>query len=141
MGMRIVLDTNTALSGLLWSGAPSRLIDRALDNTITLISSVALLAELDGVIRRPKFASQLATRGLEAETFITGYAALVTLVLPAKIEPVILRDPDDDLVLATALSGEARLIISGDKDLLDLGTWQGINIATATNALALIEGS
>jgi uncharacterized protein len=65
----------------------------------------------------------------------------VTLVLPAKIEPVILRDPDDDLVLATALSGEARLIISGDKDLLDLGTWQGINIVTATNALALIEGS
>jgi hypothetical protein len=57
--VRLVLDTNTAISGLLWGGAPSQLIDAAQDQKIELISSLALLAELDDVITRRKFIKQL----------------------------------------------------------------------------------
>lgn len=54
--MRLLLDTNTAISGLLWGGTPGRLIDAALAGEVELASSLALLAELQGVLCRAKFA-------------------------------------------------------------------------------------
>jgi predicted nucleic acid-binding protein len=45
------------------------------------------------------------------------------------------RDPDDNVVLATALAAQAFLMISGDLDLLDLGTFRDIHILNAADAL------
>jgi predicted nucleic acid-binding protein len=106
--VRIVADTNTALSGLLWQGPPRRLINLARERAFTLCTSVALLAEL------------------------------AEIVVPALLPKPVSRDPDDDLVLATALGAEASLIVSGDRDLLVLGTFRDIRILAATDALAAI---
>ena len=62
--MRLVLDTNTVISGLLWQGTPGRLIDAAQEKSITLCTSASLLAELRGVLMRAKFARQLQARAL-----------------------------------------------------------------------------
>ncbi|OGA00345.1 MAG: putative toxin-antitoxin system toxin component, PIN family [Betaproteobacteria bacterium RBG_19FT_COMBO_58_11] len=83
--MRLVLDTNTALSGLLWQGTPGKLIDAAKRQEVELFSSTPLLAELLGVMTRYKFADALAARGLQVQTLFEGYAALVQLVVPAQI--------------------------------------------------------
>ncbi|MCA0244222.1 MAG: putative toxin-antitoxin system toxin component, PIN family [Proteobacteria bacterium] len=136
--MRLVLDTNTALSGLLWGGTPGRVIDAAEAQRIELASSAALLAELQGVLSREKFAKQLAKRGLTVADVFDGYAAMVTLILPAVIAPTITRDPADDQVLAAALAAQADLIVSGDAHLLDLKNFQGIEIITAAAALERI---
>ena len=61
--------------------------------------------------------------------------ALVGIVRPTVIAPAS-RDPDDDQVLACALAAGAGLIVSRDKDLLDLGTFEGIRILSAALALA-----
>ncbi|MEZ5563550.1 MAG: putative toxin-antitoxin system toxin component, PIN family [Gammaproteobacteria bacterium] len=53
--MRIVADTNTILSGLLWQGPPRQIINRARAGDITLHTSLVLLAELAEVIGRSKF--------------------------------------------------------------------------------------
>jgi putative PIN family toxin of toxin-antitoxin system len=129
--VRLVLDTNTALSGLLWGGTPGRLIDAAEAGQVELASSAALLAELQGVLSREKFARQLAKRGITVADVFDGYAAIVTLVAPAVIAPTITRDPADDQVLAAALAAKADLIVSGDAHLLDLKSFQGIAITTA----------
>jgi len=50
------------------------------------------------------------------------------------IPPTILRDPDDDVVLATALAARADIIVSGDKDLIDLRRFRNIEIVTAASA-------
>lgn len=139
--MRLVLDTNTALSGLLWSGTPARLIDAAMDGRIELASSAALLAELHGVLSRPKFIGQLAKRGLEVSDVFDGYAALVALVTPAVIAPTILRDPADDEVLAAALGARADLIVSGDAHLLDLKRFMNMEIVTAAEAAERIDST
>ena len=136
--MRLVLDTNTALSGLLWSGTPGRLIDVAQAQRIELASSAALLAELQGVLSREKFAKQLARRGLTVADVFDGYAALVTIVTPAVIAPTITRDPADDQVLAAALAAQADLIVSGDAHLLDLKGFLGIEIVAAAAAVQRI---
>jgi putative PIN family toxin of toxin-antitoxin system len=137
----LVLDTNTALSGLLWGGTPGRLIDAAEAGRVQLASSAALLAELQGVLQREKFAGQLARRALVASDLFDGYAALVGVVTPAVIAPTVTRDPADDQVLAAALGAAADLIVSGDTHLLDLGCFRGIEIVTAAQAVARIDAA
>ena len=136
--MRIVADTNTALSGLLWQGPPRRLINLARERAFTLCSSVALLAELAEVIGRAKFAARVHAAELSAADLVQDYARLAEIVVPALLPKPVSRDPDDDLVLATALGAEASLIVSGDRDLLVLGTFRDIRILAATDALAAI---
>jgi len=139
--VRRVLDTNTALSGLLWGGTPGRLIDAAVAGRIELASSAALLAELQGVLAREKFARQLANRGLTVDDVFDGYAALVLIVAPAVIAPTITRDPADDQVLAAALAAQVDGIVSGDAHLLDLKSFQNIEIITAATAVERINNA
>jgi uncharacterized protein len=139
--VRLVLDTNTALSALLWGGTPGRVIDAAAAGQVELASSAALLAELQGVLAREKFAAALAERGLTVSDLFEGYAAMVTLVAPATIAPTITRDPADDQVLAAAVAARADLIVSGDTHVLDLQRFQGIDIVPAAVAAARIAAA
>lgn len=137
--LRLVLDTNTALSGLIWRGVPGELIDSAISGRVQLISSSPLLSELEGVLRRPKFQQSLQKHGVSGSDLFDGYAALVECVAPADLGGPVSRDPDDDQVLAAAVGGGADLIVSGDDDLLVLGGHQGIPIVSAREALNCLE--
>jgi putative PIN family toxin of toxin-antitoxin system len=136
--VRLVLDTNIALSGLLWGGVPGQLIDAAERQRVELASSTALLAELQGVLSRPKFAAQFAKRGLTTADVFDGYAALVVNVSPLSTPRVVERDPDDNHVIACAVAAKADAIVSGDRHLLDLRQHQGIAILTAAEAIKRI---
>ena len=136
--MRVVADTNTLVSGLLWHGNPRRVLDAARAGTLQIYTTAALLAELEEVLQRPKFAQRLSLAGVTSLTLVLGYAALARLVEPAEIAPVILADPDDDAVLACAVAARAEIIVSGDSHLLDLKEYEGILIVTAAHLLTRI---
>ncbi len=136
--MRVVADTNTLVSGLLWQGNPRRVLDAARAGTLQMYTTAALLAELEDVLQRPKFAQRLSLAGVTSHTLVLGYAALARLVEPAAITPVILADPDDDAVLACAVAARAEIIVSGDSHLLDLKDYEGILIVTAVQLLTRI---
>ncbi|MEQ1897724.1 MAG: putative toxin-antitoxin system toxin component, PIN family [Vicinamibacterales bacterium] len=137
--MRIVLDTNAAISGLLWHGNPGQLLDAAHAGTVTLHTSAPLLAELYGVLTREKFTRQIAARGLDAARIFEGYAALAVVVVPAHIPPVILDDPDDDAVLACAVAAKADMVVSGDPHLLRLGRYEGMPIVSPAEAVQRLD--
>ncbi len=139
--MRIVADTNTVVSGLLWSGPPQQLINAAREKRITLYSSVALAAEFAEVIGREQFAKRIRAAQLSAVELVADYARLAQLVVPADINPTVAGDPGDDQILACALAAYADAIASGDKRLRNLKTYQGIRIASAAEVLALIARS
>lgn len=127
--IRAVFDTNIVVSGLLWTGAPSRAIDAAIEGQFTLLASEALLTELTTVLSRRKFQSRFEQLGKSVDDFIANYRALVDFVEPPAIQPVILADPADDAVLACAAAGKANYIVSGDnKHLLSLGEYEAIPI-------------
>lgn len=134
--MRVVLDTNTVVSGLLWQGAPRRLLERADDAGLILYSSAPLIAELYRVLTYPRVAPRLAAVGADPAALVTLYAHRVVVVEPANIPPAIAADPDDDAVLACALAAQADVIVSGDSHVLALGEFRDI---PSQNVTALLE--
>ncbi len=115
--MRVVAETNTVVSAFLWGGPPRAVLDAAREGRISLHTSPALLAELEELLAREKFATRITQVGSSAAQLIAGYRALVAIELPAPIPPTA-RDPDDDAVLAAALAAQAALIVTRDRDLL-----------------------
>ena len=83
--MRLVLDTNVVVSGLIWSGPPRQLLDLARRGRVTLFSSGVLLDELGSVLERDKFAAFLASRDVTPAVLMRRYGMLATLVKPTRI--------------------------------------------------------
>lgn len=137
--MRIVADTNTLVSGLLWHGAPRQLVNAARRRKVEIVATTALLAELAKVLSRDKFIAPIGRANLSVESLIADHARIAVVVEAAALLQPVCRDPDDDAVLAAALGGKVDLIVSGDRDLLDLGRFREIPIVTVGAALAVIE--
>jgi uncharacterized protein len=136
--VRLVLDTNTVVSGLFWQTASARLLDAALTGRIELFTSEILLLELADVLPRRKFAKKLAAWQFGIDALIVRYSMLTTIVVPANIPPTSI-DPDDDHVLACALAARVDLVISRDHDLLNLKHFHGIPIVEPLEGLIRID--
>ena len=137
--MRVVLDTNTVVSGFLWGEAPRALIEAAVEERIELFTCAALIEELAGILPRQKFAQRLAQKQLSIPALIERYSALAEIVEPATLSGPVSPDPDDDVVLATALAAHAELIVSRDKHLHNLKHFHRMPILNAADALHYIE--
>ncbi len=136
--MRLVLDTNVVISGLLWRGPSARLIDLVAEQAVTVCVNPFLADELAEKLGMPKFASRIATAGMTPERLWGQYVALCEQV-PALAITRTCRDADDDNVLAAALAARADLIVSGDNDLRVLRVFEGIAIVNAAEALVRLE--
>jgi putative PIN family toxin of toxin-antitoxin system len=137
--VRVVLDTNTIVSGVIGAGPPRQLVDAAKRGDFELATSPTLLAELLDVLGRTKFAARLAQAGLTPAGIVDDLRVLAIVVTPPTVPRVVALDPDDDQVLACAVASNADLIVSGDKrDLLPLKSYQGIPIITARDAVERI---
>ena len=123
--MRVVLDTNVAVSAALQPrSTPRRAFDIALRHGTSLIS-VATLVELTEVLSRPRF-----SRYLREDERLEFLAALVreSELVEVTATVAVCRDPKDDKFLELAVSGAATHIISGDDDLLAMHPFRGITI-------------
>jgi putative PIN family toxin of toxin-antitoxin system len=137
--VRLVLDTNVVVSALVWGGTPYKLLQAATDGDIELVTSPALLAELRGVLARAHLASRLSKQRSSVEQAINLYGELAISVSPLATPRAVPRDEDDDHVIAAALAAGADLLVSGDADLLSMGSHEGIAIVSVVEAVRRIE--
>ncbi len=101
--MRLILDTNVVLSGLLWRGTPYRLLEAIRQQPrLQIYSSAALLEELADVLSRPSPSKRLALIGKSVREVLADFIDAVELIEPIDIPRVVLTDPDDDQVIAAA---------------------------------------
>lgn len=128
--MRIILDTNILLSGLISpGGTPARLIEAWLDHRFILVSHALQLDELREVSRREKIRNLI--RPSEAGRLINQISAVAEMPITL---PGVTRSPDprDDFLLGLCEAGPADWLVTGDKDdLLTLERHAGAKIVTA----------
>ena len=134
--MPFVVDTNLLVSRVIGTGLPRRLVDGAKAGEFGLCTREALRAELLDMLSRSKFAARLSQAGLAPPVIVDDLRRLAVVVSPTDGLRVVPTEPDDDHVIAAAVTGQADLIVTGDKrDLLPMGSFQGIAIIAAREAV------
>jgi len=132
--LRVVLDTNVLVSALVGHGKPRRLLTKLFEGH-EIVSSKQMLAELGDVLSRRKFGF---TRH-QIDEFLLIMVKGSILATIVECPKIIEEDPDDDVVLATALEGRAEFLVSGDKHLLSLREFRGIRIVTVREMLETLR--
>ena len=129
---RVVFDTNTLISALLLpTSIPRQALDYAFDHG-KVLTSLALLTELDRVLKYPKLAPYITPA--ERSQFL-GKLTLEGTLTTITVQLTGVRDSKDNFVLELAISGGAQMIVSGDNDLITLGRYDGIPIRTPAQFL------
>src|SRR5271165_1815925 len=110
--MRVVLATNDVSSALLWDGAPRQLLRVGRRKDVQFVTSAALLAELTDILSRSKFEKKIAASLLSVDQLVDLYTEMVAVVRPISI-PRLASDPDDDVVIGTAIAAKASFVVTG----------------------------
>src|SRR5262245_14423859 len=130
---RVVIDTNVLISSLfLTTSTPAQAVEKAITNA-QLVATTDTLRELIEKLLLPKFDPYV--RRDRREALLERVASLLEIV--DVLQPIrASRDPKDDKFLEAAVNGRADIIVTGDKDLLDLNPFRGIAIVTPADYLA-----
>ena len=107
---------------------------------IELFTSEALIAELRDVLSRPKCAKRILETGYFAERLLNLYSNLASLVDPVAV-PRLAPDPNDDVVIGTALAARASYVVTGDRTLLSVAEYEGVRIISVSEALDAVAQS
>lgn len=139
--MRLVLDTATMVAAIRsHTGASNRLLIAGLEKRLTLLISTPLLIEYEAVMTREDH--------LAASGFTTDEVAAILDAVAATAEPVRLaflwrpavRDPDDDMVLETAVNGRAEAIVTYNRrDFAAVAGRFGVEVWLPSQALRNLE--
>jgi len=135
--VRIVIDTNIWISGLLWRGMPWNLLHVAEKGHVELCMAPSMLVELAEVLDYERLQSRLEQLGLTTAKLVAYAMSLASMfdVQVSEKSPVVVADPDDDIFLHCAVVVGAAYVVSGDRHLLDLGKYAGIPILTIRDFL------
>jgi putative PIN family toxin of toxin-antitoxin system len=130
---RIVVDTNVLISRLLLPASVSGRAVRKAVGAGQLIISEATMEELATVLGRPKFDPYVSIADRQEFVRILGR---ISEMIPVVRAVRACRDPRDDKFLEVAVNGRADLIVTGDRDLLELNPFMGIAIFSPAAYLA-----
>jgi putative PIN family toxin of toxin-antitoxin system len=119
---RVVADSNIFVSAIRFGGRPAVFLQAAEDGLFVLVVSETILAEVGEVLSRKFEWSDdrvaVSLRRIRA----------ITSVIAPDLALTACEDPDDDRILEAAVAGNAKYIVSGDKHLLRMGSFRGIEI-------------
>ena len=130
---RVVLDTNVLISGLFsTTSTPALAVEKAITKA-QIVATAETLRELIEKLLQPKFDRYVSQERREA--LLQRVASIVEIVEVLQAVRAS-RDPKDDKFLDAAVNGRANVLVTGDRDLLDLNPFRGIAIVTPADYLA-----
>ncbi|HCU56676.1 MAG TPA: putative toxin-antitoxin system toxin component, PIN family [Anaerolineaceae bacterium] len=138
--MIVVLDTSVIISALLSAeGPPAQIIDLWEAGVFDVAISTPLLDELKRALDYPQVKKFQKMTPDEINTLLGRWSTLSVYVEPEVALEVVEDDPDDNRVLECAVAAKANYIISGDKHLLDLGEYRGIEVLPPAGFIVLLS--
>jgi putative PIN family toxin of toxin-antitoxin system len=130
-----VLDTTVLISAFLRPRGVSDELLTLADKEFAFLLSAPIVAEArrklltsEKIRKRYHYPDEAAERYVERLSELAALAGLVEQLPPLS---GVVRDPNDDVIVATAAAAQADYLVARDKDLLDLGHYQGMPILTA----------
>ena len=120
--MRILLDTNVIIAAFITRGVCSDLLDHCIRHHILITSEFILNEFQEHLTHKFRYTVEEVREAIELTRL------KMEIVEPKLLKKPICRDPDDDMVLGTALAGDVRCIVTGDKDLLVLKRFESFDI-------------
>ena len=133
--MRVVIDTNVLISALLKANSgPASIVSLWRSGEVELVVSLEVIDEIARVLDYPKIKKRVSSE--EAARFLTLLYTSATIVQSNEKVAAVDADPDDNKFVALALASGAEYIVSGDAHLLDVGTYQDIEILTPAQFIA-----
>jgi putative PIN family toxin of toxin-antitoxin system len=132
---KVVLDTNTLISAIVFGGKPREVLEAAIKGHIQLVLTEKIIEEMREVLEGKKFQYPKEITDL----IIHELEALVEIVKPKHKITVIDKDPEDNRVLECAQESQADYIVSGDVHLLELENFEGSKIVTAEEILEILD--
>lgn len=135
--MRIVIDTNIWISGLLWKGDAWRLLKFAEAGKIELYLAYPMVLELEEVLNYERFQARLQMLEVTPAQ-LAAYAMTLAIALDVSRPhlPIVAADPDDDIFLLCAVEARAVYLVTNDRHLLALKSYQGVGIVKIEDFLA-----
>jgi len=133
--VKIVLDTNVYVSATLSKGKPYYVLDSAERGETDLYISPFILHEIEDVLGRDKIPFEQK----DTERFVDKVLSVATVVTPDEEPDVIEDDPSDNQVLACALEADTEYLVSGDRHLLELEEYAGIEIMEPAEFMSTME--
>ncbi|MEW5986080.1 MAG: putative toxin-antitoxin system toxin component, PIN family [Chloroflexota bacterium] len=130
--LRVVLDTNLFVSSLLVkAGLPAKAMEAWRQRRFLLVTSPAIMAEVQATLSYPRIRRKYHVTDQDV-TDLIDLLRRDALVVPGISDVVssLPTDPNDEMVLACALDAGADVIVSGDRHLLELGSFRSIPILT-----------
>ncbi|MBX9878394.1 MAG: putative toxin-antitoxin system toxin component, PIN family [Candidatus Obscuribacterales bacterium] len=118
--LRVVIDTNVWISGLIKSGPPAKIVSLFAAGVFRVCCSKETMDELAVVLKRPKLADRIDL--LDAELLIDLLNSSALLVNTETVQSIV-RDPKDQIYLACSDAANADVLVTGDKDLLVLNSY------------------
>jgi putative PIN family toxin of toxin-antitoxin system len=129
---RVVIDTNVLISSLFFTHTtPARAVEKAVTSA-QLVATTETLSELIGTVLLPKFDRYV--RRERREALLQRVASVVEIVEVLQHVRAS-RDPKDDKFLEAAVNGRGDVLVTGDRDLLDLNPFRRIAIVTPAEYL------
>lgn len=137
-----VLDANTLVSAILVpQGIPAELLRAAYNRDFACVSSAAIVAEVLRTLGRPRVRRKYHVPPhdlLRLKRFLESDLIAVPITVPVQ---GVATHPEDDLILATAVSAQADYLVTGDRQLLKLGSYRGVTIVSPRGFLELLSTS
>jgi putative PIN family toxin of toxin-antitoxin system len=133
-----VFDTNILASGTVSAaGPPGQVLDAWRAGHCELIVSEPILTELTRTLTsKPYFQARLTPEQIQRFEMLVRRRATMTPIIVAVHG--VATHPEDDVILATAVSGKAHYLVTGDRKLQELGSYQGVSIVSPAAFLALL---
>jgi len=122
--MRLVLDANVLIAAFVARGVCAELLEHSVREHEP-VTSAAILEEV-----RRNLVGKIKVTATQADRAVRLLRTRLEVVEPAALGAQVCRDPDDDVVLATAVAGGCDAVVTGDKDLLDLVRYGDIDIVS-----------
>ncbi len=135
-----VLDTNVLVSGALTSSTiPGQIFNAWRENEFELILSEPIINEIDQVLQKPYFQKHLKSHEITSFMDLLQNEAILTPITTTVHG--VTTHPEDDLVLATAVSAKANFFVTGDQPLLQkVGkSYQKVRIVTPKEFLQILK--